>query len=649
MKRRDFLNTSAKLAVAPIMLNTIPVGVFQPADLLQAVACDTVRDRVLVVIQMRGGNDGINTVIPIEQYDTYSNLRPNIRIQQSDYIPLDNTLALADQVGLHPAMTGIKSLYDDGYVNLIQGTGYQNHNRSHFKSTDLYLTGGDSTPDLFNLDQGWMGKYLSYSYKQVIAHPQSVMQDPVGLQFGNKKPSLGFHTFDEHAASISLSGQDPAGFFTLISEIGQQAPLNIPDSHYGEKLDYILGVESDTNTYARRISDVFNAGKNSSVTYPSTYLANQLKTVARLMNGGCKTKVYLVDMTGFDNHVNQVVVGDTGTGAHANLLAQLSGGVKAFMDDIEAMGYDDRVAMVTFSEFGRTADENANNGTDHGTISPMFVFGKHIDAGVTGTNIDLSNIVSRAPTGFQYDYRRVFTGLLRDWLGSDDSTLMATGFFPWLPSALPLVAVSQAADITCNPLPDEHPSSEYADADDPQRFSVTIPLPDPPGSGEILPITELTACDTVVLANGFDALDGVNLRIFPSVCVDPPSDDEAIVTTNPYESTISMTGENIESREDPTLEFERLREREELGEIHAFPNPFRDRVTVSFKPNEAEKEARIEIMDNSGRIARIPVVYSFFDADYFSLIFDGSNLIPGIYYVVFSSEKRQETIKIIKQ
>jgi len=560
---------------------------------------------------------------------------------------LDNTLSLSDRVGLHPAMTGIKSLYDQGYVNLIQGTGYENHNRSHFKSTDLYLTGGDSSAALFNLQEGWMGKYLHYEYEQIIACPQAVMQDPVGLQFGNKKPSLGFHTFSQHAAAINLSGQDPAGFFNLISEVGQQAPINIPDSDHGDKLDYILGVESDTNVYARRISDVFNAGKNSSVTYPATYLANQLKTVARLMNGGCKTKVYLVDMTGFDNHVNQVDANNSSIGNHANLLAQLSDGVKAFMDDIEAMGYDDRVAMVTFSEFGRTADENANNGTDHGTVSPMFVFGKHINAGVTGTNINLSNLVNRAPTGFQHDYRRVFSGLLRDWLGADDGALMATGFYSFIPAALSLVTTTEVADTTCNPLPEEHPSSEYANADDPRTFSVLVPLPDPPGAGEILPITELTACDTVILASGFDALEGSNLRIFPSICVDK-EEDEALVTTDPYIPP-PITEDGVESREDPKLEFEQLRAGGNLSEINVFPNPFRDRITVSFKPSEAEKEARIEIVDNMGRTARIPVVYSFFDADYFSLIFDGSSLVPGIYFVAFSSEQRQETIKIIKQ
>jgi len=395
MKRREFLNISAKLSATPLMLGAVPVGVFQPLDLLQAADCDTVRDRVLIIIQMRGGNDGINTVIPINQYDIYSNLRPDIRIKQSDYIPLDSTLALADQVALHPAMTGMKSLYDSGYMNLIQGTGYANHNRSHFKSTDLYLTGGDSTPDLFNLEEGWMGKYLSHTYKDIIAHPQRFMQDPVGLQFGNKKPSLGFHTFEQHSASISLSGQDPAGFFTLISEVGQQSPINIPNSDYGDKLNYILGVENDTNTYAKRISDVFNCGRNSDVNYPDSYLSNQLKTVARLMNGGCKTKVFLVDLTGFDNHVNQTDEDNSSLGAHQRLLQQLSEGVKTFLDDLEAMGLADRATLVTFSEFGRTADQNDSRGTDHGTVSPMFVFGKHISPGVTGTNINLSELDNR--------------------------------------------------------------------------------------------------------------------------------------------------------------------------------------------------------------------------------------------------------------
>ncbi len=650
MKRRDFLNTSAKLAAAPLMLNAIPVGVFQPADLLQAVGCDTVRDRVLVIIQMRGGNDGINTVIPIEQYDTYSNLRPDIRIKETDYILLDSGLDLPDQVALHPSMTAIKNLYDSGYVNLIQGTGYENHNRSHFKSTDLYLTGGDSTPDLFNLEEGWMGRYLSYTFEQVIAHPQSIMQDPVGLQFGNKKPSLGFHTLEQHAAAISLSGQDPAGFFTLISEVGQQAPVNIPNSDYGDKLDYILGVESDTNTYARRISDVFNAGKNSSTTYPNTYLANQLKTVARLMNGGSKTKVYLVDMTGFDNHVNQVDATNSSIGNHANLLNQLSEGVKAFMDDLEAMGYDDRVAMVTFSEFGRTADQNANNGTDHGTISPMFVFGKHINAGVTGTNVDLSNIISRAPTGFQNDYRSVFTGLLRDWLGASDSAMMATGFLPWMPAALSLVTIDQVADPTCSPLPDEHPSIVYSDADDTHTFSVTIPLPDTSGGVSNIPVTELTDCEYVVLADGFNALEGVNLRIFPSVCVAPPIAALLVDSDDPYESTIAMKGTPPESHDDPKLEFEwTMNQAENFSDVEAFPNPFHSRVTVSFKPEPDEKDINVEIVDNNGRTIRIPIIHSFYNSDYFSLVFDGSGLTPGIYYAAFSSEKRQKTMKIIKQ
>ncbi len=628
MKRREFLNISAKLSATPLVLGSVPVGVFQPLDLLQAVDCDTVRDRILVVIQMRGGNDGINTIIPIEQYDTYSNLRPDIRIRQQDYIPLDSTLPLADQVALHPSMTGIKSLYDSGYANIIQGTGYASHNRSHFKSTDLYLTGGDSRPERFNLQEGWMGKYLTHVYEQIIAHPQRFMQDPVGLQFGNKKPSLGFHTFHEHAAAISMSGQDPAGFFTLISEVGQQAPMQIPNSDYGDKLNHILGVENDTNTYAKRISDVFNCGRNSDIDYPDTYLANQLKTVARLMHGGCKTKVYLVDMTGFDNHVNQTDADNTATGAHQRLLEQLSDGVKFFMDDLEAMGLAERAAIVTFSEFGRTADQNESRGTDHGTVSPMFVFGKNISPGVTGTNINLSELDNRAPTGFQYDYRRVFTGLLRDWLGVGDDTLMATGFTPWAATALPLIASQKIAAEAC-PLPTQHENSVFANADDPHTFSVTVPIPEHPAGVTNAPAMELTDCDYVVLAPGFHAPEGSNLRIFPSLC------------------TETFDGQQLR---DPKIEFEAiLNEHDDFGEIEAYPNPFIDSITASFKPNNDEKNINVQITDNVGKLIRIPIVHSYSYSGYYNLIFDGSNLAKGVYYVVFFSEKRRKTIKVLKQ
>lgn len=655
MKRRDFLNVSAKFAVStPFIVNKMPVGVFQPNDLLNAVNCDTVRDRVLIIIQMRGGNDGINTVIPVDQYNLYAGLRPDIKISQNDYINLDSTLGVQDQVGLHPAMTGIKSLYDRGYVNLVQGTGYNNHNRSHFKSTDLLLSGGDSTPPLFNLEEGWMGKYLEYNYEQVIASPQVMMQDPVGLQFGNRKPSLGFHTLSENTPSINLSGQDPAGFFTLISEIGQQSPINIPNSDYGDKLNYILGVEKDTNTYARRITDVFNAGRNSNVTYPNLYLANQLKTIARLINGGCKTKVYLVDMTGFDNHVGQVDENNTSIGRHANLLGQLSNSVKAFLDDMDAMGYADRPMLATFSEFGRTADQNDNYGTDHGTWSPMFIFGKNVEAGVTGTNIDLSNIVGRAPGGFQHDYRRVFTGLLKNWLGASDNALMATGFYPWIASALPLVATTQVADPTCAPLSTEHESSQYADANNSHSFSVTIPLPNTSNGVTNVPVSELTDCDYVILADGFTAQEGVNLRIFPSACETPNTlagAKENMTFEDPYESTTAMKTPVTEQQEDPKIEFERMKEIKgnKLTSIEAFPNPFRSRVTVSFEPQEGEKDINVQLVDNTGKVVRVPVVHSFHDSNYFSLVFDGTSLAAGIYFAAFSSEKRQKTIKIVKQ
>jgi len=166
MKRRNFLKyTSA--AAGPLMLNGIALRTVASPLMMSALNCDNYQDRVLVLINLNGGNDGLNTVVPLDQIDTYSNLRPNIALAEDSLINLDSSYDL----GLHPALTPLKSMYDSGKMRLIQGTGYENTNGSHFKSTDLWLTGGDSTPDNFNLTSGWVGRYLEYEYPALIGNP----------------------------------------------------------------------------------------------------------------------------------------------------------------------------------------------------------------------------------------------------------------------------------------------------------------------------------------------------------------------------------------------------------------------------------------------------------------------------------------------
>ena len=210
-----------------------------------------------------------------------------------------------------------------------------------------------------------------------------------------------------------------------------------------------MGVENSVEVYAQRITNVFNSGSNSSVTYPDSNLADQLKTVARMLDGGCKTKIFLASIDGFDTHNGQVVNGNTASGKHYNLWETISQAVKAFTDDLGNLGLEEKVMTVTFSEFGRKAVENGNYGTDHGTLSNMFVFGSSVNAGVTGTNVDLTNLFQGTQLqGMQHDYRQVFTTLLQDWLGASDD-LISTAFPTAAFAKIPLIGSDSIADPSC--------------------------------------------------------------------------------------------------------------------------------------------------------------------------------------------------------
>lgn len=456
MKRRDFLKRTAPIAASPFILNGLSMKAFATQNMLQLLGCEDVNDRVLILIQMKGGNDGLNMLIPVSQYADYANLRPDIRIKDTGsaaekYIDLDSNLTAAQLTGLHPAMVEIKDLYNAGKAAFIHGVGYPDANKSHFKSTDLWLTGGDGTAANFNIGTGWVGRYLDYSFPGIAGNPTSAMPDPLGIELGDRKPSLGFHTESEHRVSINLTGQDPSGFYNVVSEIGNAPLFNLPNSEYGGILQHVMNLENSISVYSKRISDVFDAGTNAG-TYPSSNLANQLKTVARLISGGSRTKVFLTSIGGFDTHISQTQQGANHLGEHAELLQEISQAVKAFQEDLGAMGLEDRAMTVTFSEFGRKAIQNGSNGTDHGTLAPMMLFGKHVEAGVLGDHIDLQNLdntgaPAQNPTN---DYRQVFTSLLQDWLGASTDALVATQFDPYESGKLPLIAASHVVPPECH-------------------------------------------------------------------------------------------------------------------------------------------------------------------------------------------------------
>jgi len=445
MKRRKFIQISSTGSLAGFMLNGHVVNAFTRTKLLNNVSEDVIRDRSMVMIQLSGGNDGLNSVIPKNQYDKYASIRPTIRIKESGIntgIELDTTLGVQDQALLHPNLLAFKELWDEGKLNIVHGVGYPQLNKSHFSGRALMSKGGDGTDENSNKPDGWMARYLHSAFDHMT------YQDPLGIQLGNKKPADEFHSAEEHKIDINLSGQDTAGFYSQLSNIGNPlADYGNMTSEYIDNINFINGMEVTATNYAERISAVFNAGSNA-VTYPQFDLADQLKTVAKMISGGSKTKIFLLRIDGFDNHANQVdSQNNSHLGKHADLLTELSESIKAFQDDLEQLGIDENVVTTTFTEFGRKPIENGNKGTDHGNLGPMFVIGTGVNPGFTGTHLSLDSFTYGGNVKhfdldiqMQHDYRQVYASIIGDFLGASSSTIIDAEFDAYDANRLNLIS-----------------------------------------------------------------------------------------------------------------------------------------------------------------------------------------------------------------
>jgi uncharacterized protein (DUF1501 family) len=412
MKRRNFLkNISAGVAI-PTLINGIGVRALASnplASLTDSLTTDT--DHVLVVIQLAGGNDGLNTVVPLDQYSHLYNGRQNIILPENSVLPLTGTTA----TGLHPSLGGLRDLYDNGELRIVQSVGYPNPNYSHFRSTDIWMSGANSDE---YLGSGWAGRYLNYEYPNYpIGYPNTDVPHPLAIEIG-------------YSMSLSMMGPqngmsfviaDTNAFYNLIAGVQDPAP-NTPA---GEQLAYVRLIAQQSKVYSQVIVDASNTVA-SQQPYPDSYLANNLKIVARLIAGGLKTRMYVVSMGGFDTHNTQVMDSDHTQGTHAMLLQQLGDAIKAFTNDIQSLGLSDRVTGMTYSEFGRRMASNASGGTDHGEAAPMFLFGKKILPGIMGTN----PVIPPTPTDYdnvnmQFDFRSVYATLLRDWFCVPDADVSA--------------------------------------------------------------------------------------------------------------------------------------------------------------------------------------------------------------------------------
>lgn len=412
MQRRKFIRNTAVAAVGvPGMINGLSFKSFGEGTYLSQLADTAVaNDHILVIIQMAGGNDGLNMVIPLDQYGNYYNARPNIAIDQSKVLALTGTAA----TGLHPSMTGLRDLYNDGKLSIIQSAGYPSSSFSHFRATDIWMTASDSN---VILSSGWLGRMLNANYPGYpTGYPNATYPDPLAIQFGS---STSLELLGPNA-QMAVTISNPNNIINGVADVENPAPA----TPAGDKLLYVRSISQQANQYSQRISATYNAGNTTTTTYPNTTLANQLKVVAKMINGGLNTKIYVCNFSSFDTHSNQTNSIDTSIGTHANLLAQLSDAIKAFHTDLTTMGKDQRVVGMTFSEFGRRIKSNASGGTDHGVAAPMFLFGSQVTGGIIGNNPTIPAVVGvNDNIPFQNDFRNIYASLLKRWLCQDDVTM----------------------------------------------------------------------------------------------------------------------------------------------------------------------------------------------------------------------------------
>ncbi len=411
MKRRQFLTRAIPAAVLPSVLDGFSMRVLGDSPLLAALMnAYNETDHVLVIIQLNGGNDGLNMLVPVDQYSNYYNARSNIAIPENAVLKLNGY----PQTGLHPSMQGIQAMFNEGKVHFVHSVGYPNPNFSHFRSTDIWMSASDSDQVLTT---GWAGRYLADQYVNFpTGYPNSSMPDPLGIQIG----SMTSLAFQGPSASMGISISSATNFYNLIN--GVQDP--VPPTHAGEALEYVRLVARQSNAYSARIVDAANKVPVQGAYPARNNLADQLKIIARLIKGGLKTRIYMASIGGFDTHALQTNTGDPLTGSHTVLLQRLSEAVKAFQDDLQGLGVADRVIGMTFSEFGRRIKSNASNGTDHGAAAPMMLFGKNIVSGITGNNPVLpatAGVNDNLP--MQYDFRSIYASLLETWFCVDATAL----------------------------------------------------------------------------------------------------------------------------------------------------------------------------------------------------------------------------------
>lgn len=444
MKRRDFLKFGASSWALPLTLSGFRVDALAKSHLLNGLL-ENCEDRILVLIQLNGGNDGLNTVIPLDQYSNLSVARPGVIIPDSQVLPIGS----GSGTGLHPALGDFIDLYQDQKLGVVQSVGYPNPNFSHFRSTDIW-TSGSPSDEVWT--EGWLGRYLDTIFPNYPnGYPSADMPDPLAITIG----STVSQTCQGPVTNMSMAIPNLNSFLDLSGGAGTTPPA----TRYGDELTYLRNLMSQTNQYFDVLETTSQQGNNLA-TYPNNRLADQLKIVAKLISGGLKTSIYVANLGGFDTHAAQVDGSDSTQGEHAVLLQTLGSAIKAFQEDLRLLGLEERVVGMTFSEFGRRIKSNASLGTDHGAAAPLFLFGTQVNPALMGSNPVIPSTVGKKDNvPMQFDFRSIYGSVLQDWFCVPEATIRSFLFedYQHLPVLQSATSTSISDDAELNIL-DNYPN-----------------------------------------------------------------------------------------------------------------------------------------------------------------------------------------------
>jgi len=396
--RRRFLQSALAGSALLSSSATVPQLLAQTA----AVSRTKAGEKILVVVQLTGGNDGLNTVVPFAD-PAYAKNRIALGIDKSTVLKLDAA------VGLHPNLKGFAELFNKGKLAVVQGVGYPNPDRSHFSSMDIWHTGERNVE---RQRDGWLGRVAELA-------PRTAGEAAAALHLGASPLPLALVSRSAAVPSVdSLDG------FRLRSESAAQleklAAAERDDP--SDMLQFLQRTTLGAYDSSRRVQAAL-ASRKSGAKYPGHGLANKLKPIAQLIDAGLETRVYYVSLDGFDTHANQ-------RQTHANLLTQLSESVSAFVADLEQRGHAERTCVLMFSEFGRRVKENASQGTDHGTAGPIFLAGGNVKPGLIGKHPALDDLDREGDLKFHTDFRRVYAAVLDNWLGIASRDVLRAAYEP---------------------------------------------------------------------------------------------------------------------------------------------------------------------------------------------------------------------------